>query len=92
MDSKIYNEQIAPHLKEIKRICGIEKIPFFAIFELDDKASVDKDGVLDYQYETEVLSPGFLGVKASNDKVTQMISVVNGFDVVPPREQLEIFF
>ena len=92
MDRKIYEEQIAPHVREIRKICGIEKIPCFMLFELDDNASVDKDNLLTFEYEVEAISPGFLGVKATNDKVTQMINVMNGFDVVPPREPMEMFF
>ncbi len=75
---KVIQDEIAPHLNEIKKICSINKIPFFFSVAAQD------DGV-QTTYLSEIISPKTSGTQLSNDKITPMLNIVNGFKAVDPR-------
>ena len=73
---KIYNQEIAPLIAEIKKICALNKIPCFtcvAVSNKEDKTEYAYDGVL----------TGFLNMELSDDRFSKHLCVANGFDVKP---------
>ena len=84
-NEKIIKSRLAAPLTEIMKICKQEKIPFFF-------SAVASDDETKTKYFSEILTPMALGTEIADDKITKMMGVLNGFDVIPPREMLNIDF
>lgn len=82
MDNKnIVKTKIAKPLGEIAKVCRENKIPFFfAVPVFNDEEKTD--------YYTEILSPAVAEQELTDDKITKMLNVMNGFDTLPPREPI----
>ena len=79
-------EELRNEIMQIKKICINNNIPYFMSFAVAD------DGV-DTKYMNEIYSPAVsFGAELSDDKITPMINVVNGFKTVPPIQQDEFFY
>lgn len=83
--SEFYTQQIYDKINEIKLLCNREKIPmFFACATKNDgKGTV---------YETEFIGTGSNEITLKDDKITDFINVVNGFNTIPPKSKMEIDF
>lgn len=78
---KIIKEKIAKPLKEIMNVCRENEIPvFFAVAVTDDGEKTE--------YLSEILSPAVAEKELTDDKITKMLNVMNGFDTLPPRETI----
>lgn len=74
---KIYEEEIMPHISEIKKICALNHFPCFtcvAVANNGKETTYKYDGVL----------PGYLNMNLANDHFSRHLCVANGFEVKPP--------
>ncbi len=84
-DIRLYNAdketmaEIAEHVAELKKICNKNKMPFFISVAIEENGSETK-------YMSDILTPTTLNQNLTNDKITKMINVINGFDVVYPNK------
>lgn len=78
-----FKEKCQPLLNELILRCSLLKIPFFwsACTKNNDEESV---------YNSDAVATGSRKIKLKDDKISKYIAVLNGFDVVPHRETLEI--
>ena len=104
--SGIIETEIEPLIKQIKIICLKNNIPFFfamarkdddEVTEYDVETSKEdlkkkaEDGSLK-EYYADMLTPIVSGTKLTQDKITKMLCIMAGFDVIPPKETIEIDF
>ncbi len=84
-NKKVIKDEIVDTVLRLKALCRQYGIPcFVAMPEVEDGKKT--------QYYTEILSPAVLEMELSDDRISQMINVINGFDTVPPRSAIEIDF
>lgn len=80
---KVYENEIFNKITELKLLCNAEKIPMFFAVAIE---STDKKTV----YETEYVGAKSNEIELKDDKITDFINVVNGFETVPPKSIIEI--
>ena len=100
--TEIVNAQIAPLVEQIKIICLKNNIPFFVcVAKKDDEAITDyematsKEDVrkkLSSVYCADILTPVVSGTELSQDRITKMLCIMAGFDVIPPKQEIEVDF
>lgn len=80
---KIYEEQIFDKINELKLLCNSEKIPMFfaCAIESNDKKTI---------YETEYVGSKSNEIELKDDKITNLINVMNGFETIPSQKIIEI--
>ena len=66
-----YDEQIKPLMQEIKEICLIKKIPFYATF------MIASDGQNDF-FEQEILTPEVLEIEPCDHRIADYVRVNKG--------------
>lgn len=74
---KIYNDEILPHILQIKKICALNKFPCFtcvAVSNSEKGTEYKYDGVL----------TGYLKMNLKDDHFTKHLCVANGFNVKAP--------
>lgn len=74
--SKIYEKELVPLINEMKKICALNKIPFFtcvAVSNTDTKTKFAYDGIL----------PGYLDLELSDNQFAKHLCIANGFDIKP---------
>lgn len=78
-----FEKKCQPILDELILQCSLLKIPFFwsACIKNNDEESV---------YFNDAVATGSRNISLKDDKISKYIAVLNGFDVVPHREILEI--
>ena len=82
---KYFENEIYNKVNELKLLCNAAKIPmFFACATV----STDKKTT----YETEYVGTESNDIHLKDDKITEFINVVNGFETIPPRNIVEIEF
>ena len=82
---KLKNEELAKKINEIDQYCKKNNIPyFFAV----PPANESEGTTYFYSY----LSPGVAEIKLTDDKISKMMNVANGFNTVPPVPIPEICF
>ena len=82
---KLKNEELAKKINEIDQYCKKNNIPyFFAV----PTANESEGTTYFYSY----LSPGVAEIKLTDDKISKMMNVANGFNTVPPVPIPEICF
>ena len=84
-NNAVISEQIAPKVEEIKKICAMYNIPFFFSVLAEDDGENSK-------YISEIISPSVTGVHATNDRITPLLNVMNGFDTVAPIHEVTFDF
>jgi hypothetical protein len=70
-------EEIMPLFEQLKKACVLHQIPFFCTALLSDDGNVS-------QYISELLSPTVADKDISDDRITPLLNVMNGFNTVPP--------
>jgi len=76
-NTHIIMTEIAPLVEQIKKICAINKIPFFF-------SVLATNSNLKTKYISEILSPAVAEKELKDDRITPMLNVANGFDTVHP--------
>lgn len=81
--TKVFKKECKPLLDELVLKCSLYKIPFFwtACVKNDENKS---------KYVNDAVATGSRDIKLTDDKISKFLAVINGFDVVPHREELEI--
>lgn len=86
---KIYKKELQGLVKEIKDICVINKIPMFFTIAINDDGNNTKyettttvKSTADH-YISEAVTPIANNIELTDDRITKMLAVMNGFDVVP---------
>lgn len=79
---KIYNEQVAPIVTELKNVCTKNGIPVFI-------TSCVADGQKGCQYESDMVSPTMLKLDLTDDHYPKHLAVLNGFEVAPFKKEVE---
>lgn len=82
---QIFSQEISPLLQEIRRKCYDARIPFFFTAAVSEKNG-------DTHYESEIVDTAPNGVSLARDLFPKFLCVLNGFDVVPPSDPVEIEF
>lgn len=86
MDNKsIIKSKIMKPLTEIVKTCKENSIPFFFAIPTSDNGKQT-------EYFSEILSPAVAEQELSDDKITKMLNVMNGFETIPPRESFIVNF
>lgn len=83
--TKLIADEIAPHVEAIKLACVKNGIPFFFSIAAEDDGKTTK-------YISEILSPKISGTQLTEDRITNMLNVANGFNTVPPMYESVIDF
>lgn len=78
---QIYEEKIKPYMREIKKICKIEGIPFFYAFALKNTDDGDNRKTT-YRYEANLT--GCNNICLADDKFREFILVINGMKAERP--------
>ena len=73
---KLYNNEIKNKIEEIKNICSINDIPFFATFCI-------KNNETNSTYVSEGVATGSRNIELVDDKIVKHLCVQNGFKVLP---------
>lgn len=81
----VYNEHIESLVQEVKLSCYEHRIPMFF-----SAAICDEHGKT--EYKNVMISPALVDTRLSDDRISKMVNVMNGFDTVPPSEVMEIEF
>lgn len=95
-----FNELVEGKLEEIRRLCNLLRIPFVwvaAVGEDGEKtdytiaidANQEEDDA-DQRYICNGLTPGSMDINLSDDKIREIIKVMNGFKAVPKNIELTI--
>lgn len=82
---EIFNQEIAPIVQELKSACFKQGIPMFL-------SCAVKDAKPDTEYINEMVSPSQLNVTLGDDKIAEMVKILNGFVAVPETKPLELEF
>lgn len=80
---KKIEKDLIPLISQLKEYCKNNKIPMFLSIVSTDNGS-------ETNYFSEIISPTSLNVNISDDKITSMINVINGFRTIPPHKTLEV--
>lgn len=82
-NTQIYEEQIAPMIAEIEKICTENKMPFFATVAVanDENKTV---------YKSLAKTPIPMDVVLTNEHITKHINVLNGFEIILPEHITDI--
>lgn len=83
--SQIYEEEIRPLVLRLKTLCGAHNIPVLI-------SCAVKDNGTETLYENEMLSVAQAGCELKEDKIAEMIKMMNGFIAVPEERPLEMDF
>lgn len=78
-----FKKECQPLLDELVLKCSLLKIPFFW-------SACIKNNELDSTYISDAVATGSRKITLKEDKIAKYMAVLNGFDVVPHRELLEI--
>lgn len=78
-----YDDEIKELVKRIKLICLKEKIPMFMSFAVED----DGKGTV---YKNEMISQELVNQKLSDDKISKLVNIMNGFECVPRMNIMEV--
>lgn len=81
---EIINSQLKKELVTIDDVCKKNGVPYFLVIAGSDNGQ-------ETEYHTQFLTPGVSGTKLSDDKITKMLNVMNGFNTVPPTPVPEFF-
>lgn len=79
---EIYKKEIVPLIDQIKKIAGLNDLPFFicvAIANTEKHTTYRYDGVL----------TGYLGFNLADDQFKKHLCVANGFDVKAPNSSMD---
>ena len=82
---KLKNDELSRLVEEIDLFCKKTNIPYF--FAIPTENTTDGTSYF-YSY----LSPGVAEIKLTDDKISKMMNVANGFNTVPPVPVPEICF
>lgn len=80
-NEKVYKDTIKEQVSELIMKCRIAKIPCFISIAVGNTSDSTA-------YINEAVTPNSLGVKLTDDKISQHINVMNGFKTVPYSENL----
>ena len=78
----LFDEKLKDHLHEIKKICVIKRIPFYATFCV---ANNEEEGSV---YVSDGYIPTANRITLADDRFVRHVNVDAGFDTVPPRGPL----
>lgn len=95
-----FNEQIEAKLAEVRRLCNRLRIPFVWVAAIGDDGSntdyaiavdenQDEDDP-DKNYICNGLTPGSMEVSLSDDKIREIVKIMNGFKAVPKDIELTL--
>lgn len=73
-----FEANIKPRIEEVQRLCVQLKIPFFAVFAVQN----DEKGTMFKRYITGKSSTG---IQLTNDEIRKHLLVSTGFDAAPPQ-------
>ena len=79
---KKYEENVAPVVAELKRVCTENGIPVFVTVCVEN---TDGNSI----YESDMISPTMLKLDLAEDHFPKHLGVVNGFDVAPFKKDIE---
>ena len=65
-------------IRDLREYCQKSKIPMFVTVYVPEKK----------EYISDIVSPISISVEAEPDKITEHLNVANGFDTVPPKDNL----
>ena len=82
-DKSSYKGILGKRIKELKQFCTLEGIPMFITFALENT----DEGTA---YLSDMINPDLINVDLKDNKINEMVKVLNGFDVVPKNTPLEI--
>lgn len=93
MDNKleVVKENIIPVLQELKKQCLLAGVPFFASIAAGDIVDPETKEETT-RYISEIITPVVVNTKLTDDKITKMLNIMNGFDVVDPNIKFEVNF
>ena len=80
-----FNQEIAPIVQSLKSACFKQGIPMFLSCAVRNENH-------DTEYISEMISPAQLEVALKNDRIAEMVKVLNGFVAVPETKPLELEF
>jgi len=79
---KIYEDEIAEVVMELKLLCNKYKLPMFV--------SVCVKNGKETEYVSDMVGSASNDIFLQDDKIPKYVNILNGFDTVPPNEILEI--
>lgn len=79
-----YETEIINLVFKLRAACNRNKIPMFLSLAVKN----DKNGTV---YKNEMVSADSLGYKLQDDHLVRFVDILNGFDAVPKRENMEVF-
>lgn len=80
-----FEQQIAPTIQKLKAECFQNGVPLFLSCAVKDTQSTT-------EYISEMVSPAQLGVDLADDRIAEMVKMLNGFVAVPEAKPLELEF
>ena len=80
-----YESEIIDLITQLRISCNRNKIPMFVSICIKN----DEHGSL---YKNEMVGAASSGINLKDDKLVGFVNVINGFDTVPKREEIEIDF
>jgi len=82
---KLTDAELAKRVAAVEEFCKSNKLPYFIGIPVENT----KEGT---SYFYSYLTPAVSGVELTEDKVTKMLNVANGFNTVPPVPVTEFMF
>lgn len=80
-----YESEIIDLVTQLRIACNRNKIPMFVSICIKN----DENGT---KYKNEMVGAASSGIKLNDDKLIKYVNVLNGFETVPKREEVEIDF
>ena len=82
---KLKDTELAKRVSAVEEICKNNNLPFFIGIPVENT----KEGT---SYFYSYLTPAVSGMELTEDKITKMLNVANGFNTVPPVPVTEFMF
>lgn len=80
-----YNEEILDLVTKLRIACNRNKIPMFVSICVKN----DENGTL---YKNEMVGAASSGIKLNDDKLVKFVNVLNGFETIPKRDEVDYDF
>lgn len=78
-------EQILQKITDLKILCQTLRIPMFVTVNSD----LTNNGS---EYYKDMVSAYYCHKSSMNDRIPQLLNVMNGFQTIPPKKELELIY
>lgn len=80
-----YESEVIDLVTQLRIVCNRNKIPMFVSVCIKN----DENGT---KYKSEMVGAASSGITLTDDKLIGFVNVLNGFDTVPKREEIDFNF